>query len=143
MPEGREGKPSMGERPYETGTDEYFKAASQNMVNNMKLTYDAQQNLITNALKQAQEELTQINAVTLAALSASQNAISLAQVNATESANMIGKQAIAHRDIAIDREWNIDEQGYTAARVLNSDTFRDSIKAAVVAAVAEAISKKE
>jgi hypothetical protein len=33
---------------------------------------------------------------------------------AVETANMVGKQAVRHSDIAIDRQWNIDEQGQMA-----------------------------
>ena len=47
-----------------------------------------------------------------------QNAITQANnivTNANESANMISKQAIRHSDIAIDREWNIDEQSVAVA----------------------------
>lgn len=51
--------------------------------------------------------------------------------NAVENANMIAKNAIvnldnlqkqhtAHRDIATDRTWNVDEQGYTAASILDA-----------------------
>jgi hypothetical protein len=35
--------------------------------------------------------------------------------NAIESANLVSKQAIRHTDIAIDREWNIDEQSVAVA----------------------------
>ena len=35
--------------------------------------------------------------------------------NAVETANMTGKQAVRHSDIAIDRQWNLDEQGLIAA----------------------------
>ena len=47
-----------------------------------------------------------------------QNAITQANnivTMANESANMISKQAIRHTDIAIDREWNIDEQSVAVA----------------------------
>lgn len=55
--------------------------------------------------------------------------------NAVETANMVGKQAVRHSDIAIDREWNVDEQGYTAAEILRDETFKDAIAAAVAQAV--------
>jgi len=47
-----------------------------------------------------------------------QNAITQANTivtNANETANFVSKQAIRHTDIAIDREWNIDEQTAAAA----------------------------
>lgn len=40
--------------------------------------------------------------------------------NAVETANMVGKQAVRHGDIAIDRQWNIDEQGYTSASIIDA-----------------------
>jgi hypothetical protein len=62
--------------------------------------------------------------------------------NAVETANMVSKQAVRHSDIAIDRQWNLDEQGYQAVEALRGNTFKDAIAAAVSAAVAEALSKK-
>jgi len=68
--------------------------------------------------------------------------------NAVETANMVGKQAVRHSDIAIDRQWNVDEQGYTAADILQSNTFKDAVAAAAsmvssatAAAVADALNK--
>jgi len=55
--------------------------------------------------------------------------------NAVETANMLGKQAVRHGDIAIDRQWNVDEQGYQVADILRDQTFKDAIAAAVAAAV--------
>lgn len=62
--------------------------------------------------------------------------------NAVETANMVGKQAVRHSDIAIDRQWNLDEQGYQAVEALRGNTYKDAIAAAVAVAVAEALNKK-
>jgi len=62
--------------------------------------------------------------------------------NAVETANMVSKQAVRHSDIAIDRQWNLDEQGYQAVEALRGNTFKDALAAAVAAAVSEALSKK-
>lgn len=35
--------------------------------------------------------------------------------NAVETANIVGKQCVRHGDVAIDRQWNLDEQGLVAA----------------------------
>ncbi len=62
-------------------------------------------NLITNALKQSQQELAQINAVTTQAL---QNAVENANLiakNAIANCQALTQQMIAHRDIAIDSQW--------------------------------------
>lgn len=63
--------------------------------------------------------------------------------NAIETANMVSKQAVRHADIAIDRQWNVDEQGYQAGDILRDVTFKDAIAGAVAAAVAAVVSKKE
>jgi len=67
--------------------------------------------------------------------------------NSVETANMIGKQAVAHRDIAIDHEWNLEpSQGAAEAVVLRSVTIDDAslkaIGAVVAAAVAESLGNK-
>jgi hypothetical protein len=61
-----------------------------------------------------------------------QNIANQALQNAVETANMVGKQAVRHGDIAIDRQWNVDEQALLVAR---SAVFQDAIAAAVAAAV--------
>ena len=55
------------------------------------------------------------------ALQILQNAVTQANnivTNAQETANLVGKQAVRHTDIAIDREWNLDEQSIAAAATL-------------------------
>jgi len=50
-----------------------------------------------------------------------QNAVTQANTlvtNAVETANFVSKQALRHTDIAIDREWNLDEQTIAAAATL-------------------------
>ena len=56
-----------------------------------------------------------------------QNLTVQALQNAVETANMVGKQAVAHRDIAINSQWTTDKEGFEAA---------------VTAAVANAVNKK-
>ena len=86
---------------------------------NAKRTYDAYQDLDLQHARTIQ----QLTAQTL------QNAI--------ETANMIAKQAVRHGDIAIDREWNIDEQGYQVADILNDSKFQDAIAASLAKIVAD------
>ena len=80
---------------------------------NIKRTYDAYQDL----------DLTHARTVNQLTAQALQNAI--------ESANMISKQAIKHADVACDRIWNVDEQGYTVADILNDGKFQDAIAEAL------------
>lgn len=71
-----------------------------------------------------------------------QNVANQALQNAVETANLVGKQAVRHTDIAIDREWNVDEQSAFVAKILNS--IQDpAITAAMATAIAEAILKKD
>ena len=71
-----------------------------------------------------------------------QNLATQALQNSIETANMVSKQAVRHSDIAIDRQWNVDEQGYQVESILRADTFKDAIAGAVAVAVAEALNKQ-
>ena len=57
--------------------------------------------------------------------------------NSIETANMISKQAVRHNEIAIDRQWNVDEQGYQVAEILRDESFKQAIVAAVAKAANE------
>jgi len=75
------------EKGYDIGTSEAWQA-------NMKRMYDEYQRL---SLDGADKNRLAFDNVQNVALQALQNAV--------ETANMIGKQAVAHRDIAINSEW--------------------------------------
>ena len=87
---------------------------------NVKRTYDAYQDLDLQTARTIQQLTTQ----TL------QNAI--------ESANMISKQAIKHADVAADRVWNVDEQGYTAQAILQDEGVVDTLIAKILSKMAVA-----
>lgn len=91
--------PNQGEREFEIGKDEAWAA-------NMKLGYDATLVQLNQVLANLQNHTTQVNSIATQALQ-----------NAVETANIVGKQGAAHRDIAIDHQWNIDEQANMAAIV--------------------------
>ena len=40
--------------------------------------------------------------------------------NAVETANMVGKQSVRHGDLAIDRQWNIDEQAWAVEAIVEA-----------------------
>jgi hypothetical protein len=91
---------------------------------NAKRTYDVYQNQdlkVTDGLSEYQSDLRGLKAQ--------------AYQNAIETANMVAKQAVRHADIAIDRQWNVDEQGFTVAEILRDNSFKDAIAAAVAIAV--------
>lgn len=61
--------------------------------------------------------------------------------NTVETANMVAKQAVRHSEIAIDRQWNVDEQGYTAAKIISS--LQDpAVIAAMAAKIAEVMAEE-
>ena len=91
---------------------------------NLKRTYDEFQDVSLTAARRSQVEYDAVRNVSLQALQ-----------NAVETANMIGKQAVAHRDLAIDREWNVDEVStLTAKSGVQADAF--------VVALADAIADR-
>ncbi|MBM3775598.1 MAG: hypothetical protein FJW37_10615 [Acidobacteria bacterium] len=103
--------PNQAEREFETGSDESFKntsatggaAHNENQrvtFANIKRTYDVYQDLDVQAARQALTEQTRLNQIAAQALQ-----------NAVETANMVGKQAVRHGDIAIDGQWNPVQQG--------------------------------
>jgi hypothetical protein len=63
--------------------------------------------------------------------------------NAVETANMVGKRAVTHFDVATDRTWNVDEQGYQVNEILRSDAYKEAIAAAVAMALAEVAKTKK
>ena len=75
------------EKGYDIGTSEAWQA-------NMKRMYDEYQRLSLDGVDKNRVAFDNVQNVALQALQ-----------NAVETANMIGKQAIAHRDIAINSEW--------------------------------------
>jgi len=95
---------------------------------NMKRTYDEYQQVSLEGIKNQQKYQEKVlsdaqqndNARQAVALQALQNAV--------ETANMVSKQAVRHSDLAIDRQWNINEVAHLVA---NSSVFKDAIAAAV------------
>ena len=75
------------EKGYDIGTSEAWQA-------NMKRMFDEYQRLSLDGVDKNRVAFDNVQNVALQALQ-----------NAVETANMIGKQAIAHRDIAINSEW--------------------------------------
>ena len=111
-----------------TGSDHFYERVGRR---NAKRTEDQAQSLDLLTLAGDMNQRQTINNLAAQALQ-----------NAIETANMVSKQAVRHSDIAIDRQWNLDEQGYQAVEALRGNTFKDAIAGAVAAAVAEAMSKK-
>lgn len=120
--------PNQGEREFETGSDEFFKAHSELTATNAKRTYDVYQDLDLVAARRSQLQFDQIQNIALQALQ-----------NSVETANMVAKQAVRHSDIAIDAQWNPVQQG-TADNLTGSVVEDTKVAAkAVDAATAKSV----
>lgn len=102
---------------------------------NMKRTYDEYQQAGLTGIEQNQSYVQKILSDAQGHFNNNQGIATQALQNAVETANMIGKQAVRHGDIAIDRQWNVDE---VAQLVSHTPIFKDAIAAAVAATVKEA-----
>jgi enoyl-CoA hydratase/carnithine racemase len=124
----------MGERYQTVGADNHGLLFS-----NQKRAYDEYQHESLESIRRNRAIVDKIVSDAQQHDNAKQNIANQALQNAVETANMVAKQAVRHSDIAIDRQWNVDEQGYTAEEILGNQTFKEGIRATVVAAVAEAL----
>jgi len=117
------GETDMGEgkeREFETGMDEVFKFISEMVAANMKRTYDEYQDIALASARRSQSNYDSIMAQSLRHM------------------EELHQDARRHGDLAHDRQWNIDEQGYTAQKIIAA--MQDpAIIAAMAAAVAKAM----
>ena len=90
------------ERGFEIGKDESWAA-------NMKRTYDRTEETLQHAANEAQSHLSNIHTIQQQLLS-----------NLVENCNAVSKQMIRHGDIAINAQWNLDEQGYQVVKALQA-----------------------
>ena len=124
-------KPTGAEREYETGMDEFYKSTMGEkdslLFANRKRTYDEYQQESLETIRMNRSYVAKTlsdasqndNVRQNIANQALQNAVETANIvakNTIETSNMIGKQAVRHGDIAIDREWNIDEVATLSAK---------------------------
>jgi hypothetical protein len=131
---------AKGEREFEVGMDESWKANMKMIFDftlaNMKRTYDEYQQAGLTSINDNHSYVQKIISDAQLHFNSQQNIATQALQNAVETANMVSKQAVRHADIAIDRQWNVDEVAQLVAQV---STFKDAIAAAVAAAVNEAL----
>lgn len=105
---------------------------------NVKRTYDEFQDISLTAARRSQVNFDSLQQY-LAGKGAELDKVSLqALQNAVETANMTAKQAVRHGDLAIDRQWNLDEVAHIAGgSVVNITAIAAAVAAAVVAALKE------
>lgn len=132
------------ERSFETGEDEFFKAGSENMYNNMKRTFDAYQNL---ELELARKTQVHFDALISRSQSAYDKVVSDAQAhdnqlkqlsiqamqNAVETANMVGKKAIENLDI--NHQQTVDHRDVATTANLGVGVMAETVAAAVAKSV--------
>ena len=123
------------EREFEVGKDEAWFA-------NIKRTYDEYQHESLESVRRNRSIVDKLVSDAQQFDNQRQVIANQALQNAVETANMVGKQAVRHSDLAIDRQWNIDEQSYTAQTILNDAAFQDAITAIVTKIVAAMTSGK-
>ncbi len=120
------------------GGERFTKENADNsgiIFSNQKRTYDEYQHESLESIKRNRSYVDKTLADASQHDNAKQNIANQALQNAVETANMVSKQAVRHGDLAIDRQWNVDEQGYTAENILRDSTFKEAIAAAVAIAV--------
>lgn len=112
------------EREFEIGKDEAWFA-------NVKRTYDEYQHESIESIRRNRTIVDKTLSDAQQHDNARQDIANQALQNAVETANMVGKQAVRHSDIAIDRQWNVDEVAHLVAK---TPVFMDAISAAVAKA---------
>jgi len=117
----------MAEREFEVGRDEAW-------FGNIKRTYDEYQHESLESIRRNRTHVDEVLADAKQDTLAKNNIINQALQNSVETANMIAKQAVRHSDLAIDRQWNVDEQGYAVAEILRDEVFKEAIASAVAKA---------
>jgi len=95
---------------------------------NMKRTYDEYQQVSLEGIKSQQKYQEKVLSDAQQNDNSRQAVAIQALQNAVETANMVSKQGVRHSDLAIDRQWNINEVAHLIA---NTSVFKDAIAAAV------------
>ncbi len=106
---------------------------------NVKRTYDEYQDVALSAARRSQEHYDQLVQQQQTRFAELNQLSTQAIQNAVETANMVAKQAVRHGDLSIDKQWNLEPSEAAAQAQVLPSLFLDAIKAAVVAAIAEAL----
>jgi hypothetical protein len=102
---------------------------------NMKRTYDEYQGESLESIKRNRSYVDKVLSDAHSYDMGARNVANQALQNAVETANMVSKQAVRHGDLAIDRQWNVDEQGYTAESIIA--TLEPTLKSVVAKILAD------
>jgi hypothetical protein len=125
------------------GTERLEKDSMDNsgiLFSNQKRTYDEYQHESLESIKRNRSYVDKILADSHGYDMDARNVANQALQNAVETANMVGKQAVRHGDIAIDRQWNVDEQGYQVDVLISA--LKPTLESVVAKILADMASNK-
>lgn len=107
---------------------------------NIKRTYDSYQAEDLESLRLSRRTAEQLAAAHTDHVRDLQTQITRLMTNSISHDENLSAQHLAHRDLAVDRTWNIDE---VAALVARSSVFQDAIAGAVAKAAQNAAAQKQ
>ena len=117
----------------DVGADEAYQSAIMDQARtwnaNTKRTYDTLEEELHSSVKSAQDHLNELRTVRLQMLT-----------NMTVNTDNLQKQHLAHRDLATDRTWNVDE---VSSLVAKSGVQADAMVAILAKAIADAVTAKK
>ena len=125
----REGQSKHIEREFEVGKDESWFA-------NIKRTYDEFLQESLTGMRQNRIQFDKLVSDAQQHDNQRQGIANQALQNAVETANMVSKQAVRHSDLAIDRQWNVDEVATLTAK---SGVVADALVTAMTVLQAQAL----
>lgn len=130
------------ESDQDIGADESVAAGLATNTNawmaNVKRTYDEYQQESLESIKRNRSYVDKVLSDAQQYDNQRQNIANQALQNAVETANMVSKQAVRHSDMAIDRQWNVDEVSTLTAK---SGVQADAMIAILADAIAKALNK--
>ena len=110
---------------------------------NMKRTYDEYQQESLESIKRNRSYVDKLLSDNHGYDMNARNIATQSLQNAVETANLVSKQAVAHRDIAINAQWNVDEQGYQVVEALKAIGTDLPTLRAVIAEVLASMAKEK
>ena len=117
----------------DVGADEAYQDAILNQTRawdaNVKRTYDTLEEELHSSVKSSQDHVNELHTIRIQMLT-----------NMATNSDNLQKQHLAHRDIATDRTWNVDE---VSALVAKSGVQADALVALLAKAVADGVNAKK
>jgi hypothetical protein len=118
------------EREFETGMDEVMKFASEMVVANMKKTYDVFLELGVESARRSRDHYDKM-------MSSAQSFTEQILQNGIEVGKKDALQSTRHGDLAIDNQWNLNEQVLAGRDIYGGKAFRDAVKTIMLDVLSE------